>query len=660
MTVKAMTDGKRIQTYDIPFRMKDAAKAIPGCKAMWDKSGPKDVFLGWSYPLTMDTCHELRRTFGRDLAIHTTLIQWYRAEAARQAGMEEIRSGNAAELPRVRELLPDMYAAMMSRSYQPVGASFIVHGENVLLGDDPGLGKTIQTLAALVEKGCKRILVACPKTTANSVWRNETNYWAPIIMPFVASGDLNRAQREQVIASFEEMPYSGPKMLIINTEMIRAQRVWHCTEPAPGARNITMIRVPGKKRLQYDPPLPKWRKPPGRKGGCMLDHKHDVTFEYTWPQLFAHQWDAIVIDEGQKDSVISTTKNIQSKDITQARLGAVHLRRLLAPGGLSVALSGTPFLSDLHRAWGTLNWLAPDVFTSYHNWAQRHFRQLPGNGWGMGEYDKKPMDMEKFQNDLRPYMLARDKTTAAPDLPPVQFMGTPPVGRKDGVLAVRLPLLPQQEKAYREMAADAMARVDNGSITAAGVLAELTRLRQFASAYGEITSSREFKPSLPSNKIEWLLEFLSEREDSGTKMIIGSEFTQLIELTASVIRKETGYEVMTLTGDTRQRDRDLLVARFQDMNDPLRVVAVNMKAGGVGITLDAADDVILFDVPWKSDTEKQFIDRAHRVSRVHRVFAWRLLSADTVDEHMADINEEQREILASAGPRALKEIMEAV
>lgn len=634
--IEATIDGTKILLRNVPFRDKDRVKTIHGCRAKYDRPTKPNKFIGWNVPLTMDTCFTLRRVFGRELLVGNDLTAWAREELKRQASMENIRSGEAPPLTRVADMLPNMHQAMSAREYQQVGTSFQVYGGQVILGDEPGLGKTIQTLAAMIEKGASRILVCCPKTTARSVWCNETNFWTPLIMPFVAQG--THAQRQQVIDAFEATPHA-PKMLIINTEMIRAKKHWRC---------------PDGTEWDVEPTTQPTRKTFGKT--CHEDHEHKKFVVYTWPELFARGWDAIIMDESHQ--FLASTANIQSKRITQGRLGAIHLRRRLSPDGLAIALSGTPFRSDLRKAWGTLNWLRPDVFTSFHGWAQSHFdyeEEDPGKpSYGQPDYEQEPRDSERFNAELRPYLLAREKKAVAKDLPPVQFMGTRPLdNQEDGLQAVWLEMTPEQRTATRELDDKGFVDLAGGRLLANGVLAEITRKRQLATAYGRM-DGRDFVPCLPSNKIEWLLEFLEEHRGRDTKVVVASEFTEMIALAKRTSWDELKIPSLEISGRVTGRARDEAVARFQDPWDTCKVMFLNMQAGGVGITLDTADYMVLLDVPWKSDVEKQVIDRIHRVSRIHNVFVYRVLSLGSIDEWMGSLTEEQRRILMSSSPQAIE------
>jgi SNF2 family DNA or RNA helicase len=214
-----------------------------------------------------------------------------------------------------------------------------------------------------------------------------------------------------------------------------------------------------------------------------------------------------------------------------------------------------------------------------------------------------------------------------------------------------------QHKAYWQMESLAEAHLEDGAkITATGVLAEITRLRQFATAAHVLGDKRQnLVPILPSNKIDWIIDFIQEREDTGQKVVIASSFSSIVELVAATIRKECGMEVLTLTGDTSDRARADLVTRFQS-DDDLRVVVLNRDAGGESITLDAADEMIIIDPPWVSDRDEQLMSRIHRVSRVHQVTIYRLVSTGTIDEWMANLTDEQRAVISTSSPRKLSEI----
>ena len=618
MSVEIETDGNRIIAR-IPFRQKAMGKAIYGATPVWDESVEPKRFMHWSYPLTIDTCYAFRNTFEDDLLVGKGLDAWARQELRRTAELEDIRHGEGTiQLPRVAEEAPLLWEAIQDRRYQLAGAAWMASEGCGILGDDPGLGKTLQALAMLIETDARDILVACRKTATYNVWVRETRKWTPSIKVFRAQGDA--ARRELMIKLYRNS--DAPRaMLIVNLEMMRAVKVEKCP-----TGNKKCDKTCGKKHTYESIP---W-----------------------WPSLHELEWDAIIVDESH--NLLASRANIQSKNITLGRYGAMLIRRNLRPEGSAIALSGTPARSDLTKFWGTLNWCRPDVFTSFWRFATAHFKVTEG------EYGKEvgtvPLNEEAFYKALRAFYLARDKTAAAPDLPPVIYAGTMPDGnQEDGLAGIWLEMEGRQLTQYNAMVQDAAAWVDGGRVVATGLLAEITRRRQFACSAGRIDINGDLVPAANSNKIDWVVDFCLERKASGNKVVIASSFTKLIEATADALRRE-GIETLTLTGKTTQRRRDELVQLFQD-SGRAPVVIINSAAGGESITLDAADDLVFMDLPWTSDQAKQVEARIHRVSRIHNVMVWRLFSVGTVDEWIAEMTEDQRELLSRNHPQMMEEIL---
>ena len=77
------------------------------------------------------------------------------------------------------------------------------------------------------------------------------------------------------------------------------------------------------------------------------------------------------------------------------------------------------------------------------------------------------------------------------------------------------------------------------------------------------------------------------------------------------------------------------------------VILLNTKSGGVSLTLDAADDVIVCDQTWIPDDQEQVEDRAHRISRHHNVTVWNLATLGTIDEDIAVLNQRRGEAISS-------------
>lgn len=636
MTVDITTDGKRIQA-DIPWMNGQGpkrAKLVPGYRPKYKG----DQFICWTYPLTLETCHALRALWKDRLRISNELAEWYRRERAIRQEIERLRAGSVADLPVVREQYPLLWEAISNRPFQVNGAAAMAAARTFCLGDAPRLGKTYQALAAIAETGAETVLIACPKTACYSVWYKKILEFLGETA-FIAQED--RSNRDAVIRDFAQA--FGRKFLIINKEMIRVVR-WYRCDVTDECR--AWVRVKGERNMVPQMPdgkggyvigWPESKVTPGRKGGCQKSHDHKVIYRPNFPDLFGIVWDCVVLDECHH--ALASTKNVQSTGISQIRIGAMRLK--MSGNAMKIALSGTPFRSKAAKAWGVMNWLRPDVFSSFWRFAEMFF-EVGSNYGGSKTVSDRPKDDKAFQDTLRPFYLARTVEEVAPELEPIAYED------------VELELTPKQARAYADMVALATAAIEGGTLRANGVLAELTRQKQLACSYGKFSPAGVFQPALPSNKLEWVLQFLDERLETDGKVVIATQFTKLASLFVTEISK-AGWECLTITGESTGIDRARAQEEFQTGTP--RVIVINMFAGGEAIDLSAANEIIFLDEPsGRDEAAQQAENRIRNLAKAGiPLMAWKLRSVGTVDVQIAAANERTREIIASTRPQALSE-----
>jgi SNF2 family DNA or RNA helicase len=475
---------------------------------------------------------------------------------------------------------------MLTRPYQIHGAAFIVKGKNVCLGDEPRLGKTYQALAAAVESGAESVLIACPRTAVRSVWYRKIKELIGE-EAFVAQGD--HATRARIINQFHATP--GPRFLIINKEMMRIRRMYRCKLREHEADEWVKVKDKRNPVPEINGVIgwPERAQRPNHKGGCYKSHPHDSIEYPEFEGLFRCALDMIILDESHH--ALATTKNVMSDGISQIRLGAMKLP--LAPNGIKLASSGTPFRSSNLKAWGTLNWLRKDIFSSFWRFAEEHWGTTPTGYQGAKVIGKKLKDEDRFKDMMRPFYLARTKAEVAPHLKPIEYAVTPPPGQPNGPVGVYLDMVTEsgqptrQGKAYKQMEEMGLAVLKGGRrLTANGVLAELTRLKQFSQSYGTWRLDT-FYPDKPSCKLDWILDFLDEREALDGKIVIASQFTKMVKFYAKYI-KAADWPVVTITGETTDQRRLDVQDLFMQKDGP-RVCIINMFAGGEAIDLSSAD-----------------------------------------------------------------------
>lgn len=493
-------------------------------------------------------------------------------------------------------------SALETRKFQQDGVKFAVDNKNVIIADEPGLGKTLQAIAAIIENDIKgAILIVAPKTAAYVTWLSEMSRWTDDEVVIIG-GKQERWEREiQLADAYEFSKNNGDKRLWVITTpnylrmKIKLDQYQNFIYTAKGKKIILPVRE-------------------GLRGFLVVE------------------WSAVIVDEAHQ-TLAGASGNIKKQSAQRRGLGLLRVKE----DGMRIALTGTPFRGRPDNIWGVLNWLKPKDYTSYWTWVQKHF-YIYNDGWG--DYIGNCRNETRLFEELKELMIRRTKAEVVAELPAKVYGGIPLIipGRKDGPIAVWLDMEGSQASAYAAMAKNAMVELDEGTLSANGILAEMTRLKQFANSYGFLTPDDVFHPKPPSNKIDWIIEFLAERGIDGNgpgnnKIIIASQFTKFVDLIETQLNK-LNINTFSLTGKTSENDRVRIANTFQSDDIETQVFLLNTKAGGVSLTLDAADEVVVCDQTWNPDDQTQVEDRAHRISRMHNVTIWSLASRHSIDESL--------------------------
>lgn len=607
------------------FKHKDTAKGVIG--ARWS---PKD--RRWTYPLDLETCRRLRDAFGVSLEIGPELWVWADQQRQREANLtaltdlSKIDLTEVVDLPNVRAQAPTMWAAMQNRPYQPVASKYMAEATRCLNADQPGIGKTIETLGALVERGVTGpVLVLAPKTSCMVVWKPEIARWL-VDVPHTVTQMAGLSPQGRAVAwdSFMDNVGDYPDsihFLIANAEQAGIKKFTAC----PGGICD------------------------GDEDWCPELDKHVNKSEKRRPFLHSIKWQAIIADETHKWLI-----NTRGKSASQVGYGFTRLP--VVEDGPMYALSGTPLKGKKWNLFGTLNWLWPKTYTSKWRWIGSYFEvvdeQVDAGRRGIietksitGEW-KSARDKEAFYRSLQSVMIRRTKD----ELRSINPAWMPPEKRYHDVW---VDMEGSQRTHYRAMERSASVTLGSEQLNATGILAELTRLKQFSNSDGELVNGN-YKPVLPSAKFNWLLQFLEERgieardprSEPGSKgdlsedvhkVVVASQFTSLINMWAEALESK-GIDCVRITGETPDRARAAAQDAFQN-DDRVRVCLINTMAGGVSITLDAADDMVIMDETWVPDDQEQVEDRVHRASNVeHQVDVWYVRTRGTVEEGIASTN----------------------
>ena len=317
------------------------------------------------------------------------------------------------------------------------------------------------------------------------------------------------------------------------------------------------------------------------------------------------QFDTLILDEAQ------AIKNVTTASAKAARLLKADHR---------LALSGTPVENHIGELWSVFEVLNPGMLGSI-----RAFDGAISNGV------KDDSEMELLSRALRPFILRRTKGQVAPELP------------KKTEQTVYCEMKPPQRRLYDELRTyyrqSLLSDPDDARIRRSKikVLEALLRLRQAACHPGLLDKTRAAEPSA---KLDALIPQLLEVIDGGSKALVFSQFTSLLRIVRERLDRQ-GIEYEYLDG--RTRNRSARVERFQ--NDPSRrLFLISLKAGGLGLNLTAAEYVFILDPWWNPAVEAQAIDRTHRIGQNRKVFAYRLIARDTVEDRILELQQTKRSL----------------
>lgn len=503
-----------------------------------------------------------------------------------------------------------------------------MQGASGLLGDEMGLGKTLQTLSLfsyLTEHhpsppGHHRpFLVVCPLSVLSS-WMTECKRWTPHLRPMRFHGPVIEKERMKKLAEFGELDDDGVTV-------------------HPFDVVITTYEVFEK--------------------------------EVTWFRR-AFVWRYVVLDEGHK------IKN-ELTNISQALQGLTAEYRLV--------LTGTPLQNNLKELWALLHFILPEVFTTNTQTKFTNAFNLT-----LGKVDKSVMDNSRQLLELIMLRRMKDSKGVNLGLPPkkevVLALPLTPMQRfwyrrlltrlDKGLLEDLFKGAKDKEEAAlideREVLRaeeEQLAKVEEGlesfnpetmgdswieakTIMEQSIKAKTTGWQKLMNLLMQLRKCCNHPYMLPgaapepyftgthlmlaSSKfiiLDRLIDELCIKQ--GRKVLIFSGFTRMLDIVEEFLSLKGGdgekFHYSRLDGTTCRARRNLEIRLF-NADERYKVMLLSTRAGGLGINLATASDVVMLESDWNPQADLQAQARAHRIGQANEVTVYRLITQGTVEEQM--------------------------
>lgn len=342
------------------------------------------------------------------------------------------------------------------------------------------------------------------------------------------------------------------------------------------------------------------------------------------PVLSKVKWLHMIVDEGHR------MKNSQSK-LSSTITQYYHTRYRLI-------LTGTPLQNSLPELWALLNFVLPTIFksvTSFDEWFNTPFANTGGQDKMELSEEEQLLVIRRLHKVLRPFLLRRLKKDVEKDLPDKQERVV-----KCNFSALQAKLYKQLGTHNRIMVNDASGK-KTGMRGLSNMLMQLRKLCNHPFVFEEVET--QMSPGTNVNDLIWrtagkfelLDRILPKFKATGHRVLMFFQMTAIMDIMEDYMRYK-GIGFLRLDGSTKADDRSELLKQFNAPNSPYFCFLLSTRAGGLGLNLQTADTVIIYDSDWNPHQDLQAQDRAHRIGQKNEVRILRLISSNSVEEKILE------------------------
>uniref|UniRef100_A0AAQ4RL48 SWI/SNF related, matrix associated, actin dependent regulator of chromatin, subfamily a, member 4 n=1 Tax=Gasterosteus aculeatus aculeatus TaxID=481459 RepID=A0AAQ4RL48_GASAC len=458
------------------------------------------------------------------------------------------------------------------KQYQIKGLEWLVslynNNLNGILADEMGLGKTIQTIALITYL-------------------------------------------------MEHKRLNGPSLIIVPLSTL-SNWVYEFDKWAPTVVKVSYKGSPAARRAF----VPQLRS--GKFNVLLTTYEYIIKDKQVLAKI---RWKYMIVDEGHR------MKNHHCK-LTQ-----VLNTHYLAPR--RVLLTGTPLQNKLPELWALLNFLLPTIFKScstFEQWFNAPFA-MTGEKVDLNE-EETILIIRRLHKVLRPFLLRRLKKEVEAQLPEkVEYV-------------IKCDMSSLQRVLYRHMQAKGVLLTDGsekdkkgkgGTKTLMNTIMQLRKICNHPYMFQQIEES--FSEHLgfsggivqgldlyrASGKFEVLDRILPKLRATNHKVLLFCQMTTLMTIMEDYFAYRS-FKYLRLDGTTKAEDRGMLLKTFNEPGSEYFIFLLSTRAGGLGLNLQSADTVVIFDSDWNPHQDLQAQDRAHRIGQQNEVRVLRLCTVNSVEE----------------------------
>jgi SNF2 family DNA or RNA helicase len=292
-----------------------------------------------------------------------------------------------------------------------------------------------------------------------------------------------------------------------------------------------------------------------------------------------------------------------------------------------LTMTGTPIENNTFDLFAQMQFVNPGLLGTTKSFKEQYSQPI--------DKDANPERAAELRQLIRPFILRRTKEQVATELPP----------KMEDILYCTMEK--EQRKVYdacrNKYRNLLMGKIDDEGMAKSKIyiIEGLMKLRQICDSPRLLPGEEDYGSA--SVKIEELLRNIEEKTGNH-KIVVFSQFVSMLGLIKKELDKDqVSYEY--LDGKSSKKARQQSVDHFQS-DESCRVFLISLKAGGTGLNLTAADYVFIVDPWWNPAVEEQAIDRTYRIGQDKKVFAYRMICKDTIEEKIMNYQQRKKAVAA--------------
>ncbi|XP_072243436.1 probable global transcription activator SNF2L2 isoform X1 [Leuresthes tenuis] len=409
---------------------------------------------------------------------------------------------------------------------------------------------------------------------------------------------------------------NGPYLIIVPLSTL-SNWVYELDKWAPSVVKIAYKGTPALRRGL----VPQLRS--GKFNVLLTTYEYIIKDKHILAKI---RWKYMIVDEGHR------MKNHHCKLTQVLNTHYVAPRRLL--------LTGTPLQNKLPELWALLNFLLPTIFKScstFEQWFNAPFA-MTGERVDLNE-EETILIIRRLHKVLRPFLLRRLKKEVESQLPEkVEYV-------------IKCDMSAIQKVLYRHMqkgilltdGSEKDKKGKGGAKTLMNTIMQLKKICNHPYMFPHIEESFAEHLGYPngiingqelyraSGKFELLDRILPKLHATNHRVLLFCQMTSLMTIMEDYFSYRN-FQYLRLDGTTKSEDRAALLKKFNEEGSQYFIFLLSTRAGGLGLNLQAADTVVIFDSDWNPHQDLQAQDRAHRIGQQNEVRVLRLCSVNSVEE----------------------------